>query len=107
MLGSEWPGFLLDYQMPIQATHYLIFAGYFFNPAMHGETNSSPRQAPSTVRLPTISHITASNATNTQPDTLKNVRLKVLASFNVAREYTPNGKVKPHQPRLNGMPARR
>src|SRR5471032_513926 len=98
---------LLECRTSIQATHYLNFAGYFFNPAIHGETNNSPRHAPCTVRLPTISHITASNATSALPNTLKNVRFKVLASFNVASEYTPSGKVKPHQPRLNGMPARR
>jgi negative regulator of replication initiation len=53
---------------------------------MHGETNNSPRHAPRTVRFATISHISVSNATNTQPKTLKNTRFKVLANFNVARE---------------------
>ncbi|MNL84034.1 hypothetical protein D3C87_2118700 [compost metagenome] len=74
---------------------------------MHGDTNSSPRHAPCSVRRATISHITDSSATSTQPKMLKKVRLKMLASFNVASEYTPNGKVNPHQPRLNGMPPRR
>ncbi|MNU10437.1 hypothetical protein D3C72_2575830 [compost metagenome] len=57
--------------------------------------------------MPTISHITTSIATSKQPKRLKKDRFNTLASFKVVRAYTPKGKVKPHQPRLNGIPARR
>ncbi|MNO06934.1 hypothetical protein D3C81_2289250 [compost metagenome] len=53
---------------------------------MHGETNNSPRHAPCTVRLATISHRLASSTTSTEPNRLKKARPRVLASFKVASE---------------------
>ncbi|MNP46148.1 hypothetical protein D3C76_1401260 [compost metagenome] len=74
---------------------------------MHGETNNSPRQAPFTVRLATISHMAASAATSTRPKPLKKLKFKACPRRSVANAYTPNGKVNPHQPRLKGIPPRK
>ena len=71
---------------------------------MQGETNSSPRQAPHKVRHPTSDHNPTNASTSTAPMPLKNPSSSHTPSFRVASAYTPSGKVKPHQPRLNGMP---
>ncbi|MCY1398658.1 hypothetical protein D9M71_136940 [compost metagenome] len=78
-IGS--PDYLND---PWADVGYFLVQGAAVKCAMHGDTNSSPRQAPLIVRVATINHMAARAATSTSPKPLKKPRCKVWPKRSVA-----------------------